>query len=365
MKTNDQINSIMERFDALKTSVHLDEKQMEMEELQIRMQDPEFWNDIEKAQSTNKKSKNLEDFINNFKEIEDNCLELKMMMEEDDESLSSDIDSMYDSLDERLSDLELCNMFNEDGDDMACSLTITAGAGGTEAQDWAKMLFRMYDMYCKAHGFSFTVTTFTEGVPVGLKSATVAIEGEHAYGLLKCETGIHRLVRVSPFNAQGKRMTSFASVFVCPIVDDTITVELDKAKLTFDYFRCSGAGGQNVNKVNSGVRANYMYTDPETGVEEKIQVENTETRDQPKNKENAIRLLKSILYKKELDRRNKSKKELEDSKADVGWGNQIRSYVFDDCRVKDHRTNYQTTDVQGVMNGNIDGFIKSFLMSKF
>ena len=191
---------------------------------------------------------------------------------------------------------------------------------------------------------------------------TISIEGDFAYGYLKSENGVHRLVRVSPYNAQGKRMTSFASVFVTPLVDDTIEITLDPARISWDTFRSGGAGGQNVNKVESGVRVRYQYKDPYTGEEEEILVENTETRDQPKNRENALRNLRSILYNKELEHRREEQRKVEDSKKKIEWGSQIRSYVFDDRRVKDHRTNHQTSDVGGVMDGDLDDFIKAYLM---
>lgn len=365
MVTQENIIDIKNRLLAIEESVHIPEKRIELEELQLRMQDPEFWTDADKAQSLNKKAKDIEKFIQQFEDLEDVVIECEMLFDERDEDMFDDLSTRYEEAIVMLEDMELYNLFREEGDNMSCILTITSGAGGTEAQDWCKMLFRMYDMYCKNNDFKTTLESWSDGQPVGLKQVSILVEGEHAYGLLKCETGIHRLVRVSPFNAQGKRMTSFASVFVCPVVDDTISIELDNSKLSFDYFRCSGAGGQNVNKVNSGVRARYWFTDPETGETEEILVENTETRDQPKNKERAIINLKSILYKKELDRRNRKKKELEDSKADVGWGNQIRSYVMDDSRVKDHRTGFETRNIQSVMNGEIDGFIKSYLLRQF
>ncbi len=259
-------------------------------------------------------------------------------------------------------DVELKNMMQGESDSFDAVLSINAGAGGVEAQDWAEMLMRMYIRYAETQGYKISTSSYLEGEGAGIKSVTLQIEGDYAFGYLKSENGVHRLVRVSPFNAQGKRMTSFASVSVMPLVDDTIEVNVDMSRLSWDTFRSGGAGGQNVNKVESGVRLRYQFKDPYTGVEEEILIENTETRDQPHNKERALRLLKSQLYERELEHRREEQAKIKANQKKIEWGSQIRSYVFDDRRVKDHRTNYQTGDVTGVMDGKLDGFIKAYLM---
>ena len=365
MVSKNNIADLRERFNTLAKKARLEDKQIEADELRLRQQDPEFWDDADNAAKQSQKLKSLEKFLEGIRRVADAVEECELYSEENDSSLESDLEDAYQRALSELENYEFYNMLSNEGDNMSCAVKITAGAGGTEAQDWANMLLRMYLLYCQNQGFQTEITDYSE-VSTGLvKTATILVEGENAYGLLKCETGVHRLVRVSPYNAQGKRMTSFASVFVTPIVDDTIEIILDKSKLSFDFFRSSGAGGQNINKVETGCRARYLYTDPDTGETEEIRVENTETRKQNDNRERALMILKSILYKKELDRRNAKKKELEDSKPEIGWGAQIRSYVFDDSRVKDHRTNYQENDVSSVMNGHLDGFIKAYLMSQF
>ena len=365
MITSDQLKDVMDRAEALHRYLNIDQKKVEFEEEQLRTQAPDFWEDPKYAQEQMKKVKSIQKWLDGYKEVRLYADELQLAFDYYKEEMvtEQEVDDDYAKAIKAIEDLELKNMLRQKEDPMDCVLKINSGAGGTESQDWATMLMRMYMRWAEAHGYKATITDMQEGDEAGIKSVTMTIEGgEYAYGYLKSENGVHRLVRVSPFNAQGKRMTSFASVFVTPLVYDTIEVYVDPAKLSWDTFRSSGAGGQNVNKVESGVRLRYWYTDPDTGEEEEILIENTETRDQPKNRAKALLLLKSQLYDRAMKKRLEAKAKIEAGKKKIEWGSQIRSYVFDDRRVKDHRTNYQTSDVDGVMDGKIDGFIKAYLM---
>ncbi|MFV0530417.1 MAG: peptide chain release factor 2 [Flavobacteriales bacterium] len=356
MITQEQIKTLHDRIQQLNDYLRIDQKKIEIENEEEKTNVPEFWNDQKEAQKVMKYLQSLKRWVEDYTKIVSNFEDLTVLIDfaKEGEVTENEIDQAYHNIITKLEEIEFRNMLSDEEDPLSAVLQITAGAGGTESCDWASMLMRMYLMWGEKNGFKVKELDYQSGDVTGIKTVTLEFDGDYGFGYLKSENGVHRLVRVSPFDSNAKRHTSFASVYVYPLADDSIEITINPSDYSFETMRASGAGGQNVNKVETAVRLRHHPTG--------IIIENSESRSQLANKEKAMQLLKSQLYEIELEKKRAKRNEIEASKKKIEWGSQIRSYVLDDRRVKDHRTNEQTSNTEAVLNGNIDPFIKAYLM---
>ncbi|HEX4885126.1 MAG TPA: peptide chain release factor 2 [Casimicrobiaceae bacterium] len=348
---------LADRAQAMRRYLDFEVKAARLTEITRELEDPKVWDDPERAQALGKEKKALDDVVGTIGAIDAGLADSRELFElartEEDDATLEAVRTDLGSIETLVSTLEFRRMFHHPMDPANCFLDIQAGSGGTEAQDWAQMLLRMYTRYCERRGYKVDVLEISEGDVAGIKSASIKIDGEYAYGYLRTETGVHRLVRKSPFDSNARRHTSFASVFVYPEVDESIEVEINPADLRIDTYRASGAGGQHVNKTDSAVRITHLPTN--------IVVQCQNDRSQHRNRAEAFAMLKAKLYELELRKRQAAQQKLEDSKTDIGWGHQIRSYVLDQSRIKDLRTNYEVGNTQAVLDGDLDAFIEASL----